>query len=174
LATNAFYRWHPEVVRALLLTSSAASGKNVPTYELVMPERGSKNIVHDSRYWVGDFNKLKTSSNEIAFAIKMSDFENYRNKRFVAAISWLSRGDEIERVGKIPQNFDLVVSPSDNANVNDALYNPYYSVSTENNYEIVSFSAYREYMVFKIWLREDLSSSDYKNQIALGFDLIAY
>ena len=174
LATNAFYRWHPEVVRALLLTSSAASGKNVPTYEMVMPERGSKNVVHDSRYWVGDFNKLKTSNKEIAFAIKMSDFENYKNKRFVAAISWLSRGDEIERVGKIPQNFDLIVAPSDNANVNDALYNPSYSVSVDNNYELVPFRAYRDYMVFKIQLKEDLSSSDYKNQIALGFDLIAY
>ena len=87
----------------------------------------------------------------------------------------MSRGDDIDKLAKIPQNFDLIAYPSDSDDVNYAQSNPKYSVGEDNNFEILSpFSASKDYMIFIIQLRSDDSSDEYKGQIALGFDLIAY
>lgn len=177
LATNAFYRWHPEVVRALLITSSHASGKNIPTYETMISAKGSNNkVAHESRYWIGDFSKFEDSQykKEIRFSIKTSDF---KKKKFVAAISWLSRGDDILKLGKIPQDFTIYAYPSDDGDIHSPTpYAPTYPsphVKT-NNFEKITFTQTRDYMVFQIKFMEDESSADYKNQIVLGFDLAAY
>ena len=128
LTEHPFYRWHPEVIKALLLTSSTNTIGNTDS------DRGAKGVVsanglafdesdnqqfsntgHDSRYWIGNFDKLKThtSSNgkkEIHFAVgSIRPNCNYR-----AAISWLSKGSDIKRLSKVPQDIDLLVFATPN------------------------------------------------------------
>ena len=178
MATNAFYRWHPEVVRALMLTSSHVD-QGAPTYRSMLTRLGTENgVEHESRYWIGDIDKLKTRDNgsakEICFSVKKSDFHK---DNFVAAISWLSRGDDIINTGYIPQNFELISYASDSPGCPTPLYNPTYSVGDNNNFEKVTFSAspaLGDYQIILIRLKEDRSSAEYRGQIALGFDLAAY
>ena len=191
LVTNSFYRWHPEVVKALLMTSAEASGGLVPTYPSMMPKRGSQNgIAHESRYWIGDFDHLRkilnTGKNEIWFSVPRPS----NTSRYVAAISWLSRGDDIERLGKIPQNFDIRAYAT-NFDIREKypeyprgwenpvnIENPgtflNKSESTVNTYEKMSFTATSDYITFCITLVSDESSADYRGQIALGFDMASY
>ena len=179
LATNAFYRRHPEVVKAVLITS--ASVKGVPTYSTLLPPRSYTDVnhaypyKHDSRFWVGDIDKIKTHEvdgrKQIRFKIKTSDFES---NDFVAAISWLSSGDDIANLAKIPQDFDLRVYTSSTGNL-DELPKVALSTSTSstNAFEKISFSTSSNYMVFVITLYSDDANSENHGQVVLGFDLMS-
>jgi hypothetical protein len=189
LATNSFYRWHPEVVKALLMTSSDGL---VPTYSTVIPKRGATDgVVHESRYWTGDINKLtsliNTNKKEIWFSVPRPSWTS----RYVAAISWLSRGDDIVRLGKLPQNFNIKAYATDydiyekyDAHIHGQnkpavnFDNPgtflKESTSDGNAFKKMSFAANSAYITFCITLARDESSSDYKGQIALGFDMASY
>ena len=178
LATNAFYRRHPEVVKALLLTSSAI--KDVPTYFRLLPGRGNPGYacMHDSRFWVGDVNKLTknysgSNRREIRFVVKLSDF----NTKYVrAAISWLSSGDDIVKLAKIPQDFDLYIYEGDNVNTIDTRNNSSaiaISASGTDAFEKVEFSAHSDYIVVRIVLYDDDEDADNYGQMVLGFDLAA-
>ena len=131
LAAQPFYRWHPEVVKALLLTSedgfsinppypTGVVTKTVPNYKyLVNVDKGYRYQPRfydfDSRYWNGDINKLKTRTvngkHEIWFIVGGTGYVQPKS----AAIAWLSSGNDIyNNGGKVPQNFDLTVYGSDN------------------------------------------------------------
>ena len=182
LATNAFYRRHPEVVKALLLTS--ASVKNVPTHPTLLPPRSVQDVnkeypyMHDSRFWVGDINTLKTHINkngkkEIRFIV---DITKFSSKNFTAAISWLSSGDDIANLGKIPQDFDLFVyegNDIDGINVDSYADVKAYSQSGTNAFEKISFSTNFPYVVFRILLYGEEANSENKDQVVLGFDLMS-
>ena len=190
LAVNPFYRWHPEVVKALLLTSSGNSisqypdgavTTTTPSYEyLVFDDVGSKpKYEYLSRYWNGDINKLRNHEvngmKEIWFVIP-----NYPGKSMKAAISWLNYGDDIANLGgQIPQDFDLYVigsySPeliTDNdMNVNDS-HRIKKSDSSYDSFEKVEFnSGNLPYLKFCIRLHHDSSASERNGQIILGFNL---
>ncbi len=190
LAVNPFYRWHPEVVKALLLTSSGNSisqypdgavTTTTPSYEyLVFDDIGSKpKYEYLSRYWNGDINKLRNHEvngmKEIWFVIP-----NYPGKSMKAAISWLNYGDDIANLGgQIPQDFDLYVigsySPeliTDNdMNVNDS-HRIKKSDSSYDSFEKVEFnSGNLPYLKFCIRLHHDSSASERNGQIILGFNL---
>lgn len=181
LATNAFYRRHPEVVKAVLMTS--ASVKNVPTYPTLLPPRSDTDInhdypyMHDSRFWVGDINTLKTHINkngkkEIRFIV---DLTKFTSKNYTAAISWLSSGDDIANLGKIPQDFDLFVyegNDIDGINVDSYADVKAYSQSGTNAYEKISFSTNFPYVVFRILLYGEEANSENKGQVVLGFDMM--
>ena len=129
LTSYPFYRWHPEVVKALLLTSEdgwlinppyppGMVTKTAPNYKYLV----NKRLYHsgefydiDSRYWNGDINKLKTrtanNKHEIWFIVSGGDWGPKS-----AAIAWLSSGNDIyNNGGKVPQNFDLTVYGSNNS-----------------------------------------------------------
>ena len=178
LATNAFYRRHPEVVKALLLTSSNTS--KVPTYYSLLPGRGNPNYacMHDSRFWVGDVNKLTkiysgSNRREIRFVVNLSDFTS----RYVrAAISWLSSGDDIVKLAKIPQDFDLYIYEGNDVNAIDTRnYSSAAAVSADGTdaFEKVEFSAHSDYIVVRIVLYDDDEDADNYGQMVLGFDLAA-
>jgi hypothetical protein len=135
LMSYPFYRWHPEVVKALLLTSEdgllinppypqGMVTKTLPNYRYLVnrhPSRTSTFYEFDNRYWNGDINKLKTRTvgdkHEIWFIVE----SGYRTKGAIvpksAAIAWLNSGNDIyNNGGKVPQNFDLTVYGSDNSN----------------------------------------------------------
>ena len=194
LAVNPFYRWHPEVVKALLISSNDGFAVNppyvdhpvtrtAPSYKyLVFDDVGAKSFDYYSRYWNGDINQMKTRTKdgkaEIIFII-----ENFKNasgsyRPFNAAISWLNSGDDIaNNQGKVPQDFDLYVYGT-NLNRLDAAAEPTWvkiasSTIVGNSFESVqNVQTNRKYLVFKIVLDTDniSSSSVNKNQIVLGFN----
>ena len=197
LAANPFYRWHPEVVKALMISSGDVAvnpnGMNpatskVPTYYSVMTNPGIDNdhinSFHESRYWLGEISKLYTHTltknnkqyKEIRFCVKRpTDKTN-----FSAAIAWLSRGFDIDEVGRIPQDFDLFVHESNScgtSNVNNIANSSTLASSTDANnaFERVSFTSNANYLVFRIQLWKDRtpSNSELKDQLVLGFDVTA-
>ena len=192
LATNPFYRWHPEVVKAMLLSTVTW----YPTYDYLVFDNTTEQNRHyyDSRYWNGDITKLKTrtvnNQHEIWFVVPNRGWSSGRSVR--AAISWLSSGNDIARAGKIPQNFDLYVYGSDNSSysclaeprimltnnpcgVNFNFSNPgtlvASSTSLVNAYEQVVISSPYPYLVFKIVLKSDDPTSENYGQVVLGLNI---
>ena len=183
LTVNLFYRWHPEVVKALLMTSGdnqlqtlpayTPATSAVPTYQTLLFDKDHQSQFHDSRYWIGDINLLKThvldSKNEFRFSIKRP-----ANKtKFTAAIAWLSSGNDIANLGMIPQDFDLFVYERSTANTNDVNGVKARSTTSTNAFEKVSFTSNAEYLLFRIKLFSDEANSENNGQIVLGFDLAA-
>lgn len=188
LATNPFYRWHPEVVKALLLTSNGTAirtpyvdhqvSKTAPSFKyLVFNDAKAKNLGYYSQYWNGDFNKLKVaeSSNEIFFVV---DNREHKGHAFKAAIAWLNKGSDIaNNNGVTPQDFDLHVYGKNGSNA------PSYhdmgtfitnSQSTGNSYEKVEVAANNsnyDWLAFRIVLYSDNITSSEHGQIVLGFNL---
>ena len=200
LATNPFYRWHPEVVKAALITSShlnintpyphSTAMTKMPSYKCLVTINQDKSrsvgtanskydenyCNHESRYWVGDAEKLFTRENrgkkEIMFSVKRS--ANKHN--IVAAIAWLSSGNDIANLGKIPQDFDLYAYENNTANVDNIDYNNWIqrSTSSTDGYEKISFSTNAEYITFRIVFYSDAQNSENRGQVVLGFDVASY
>ena len=197
LALNPFYRWHPEVVKAFLLTAGGNSIKNestlpkIPTSQyLLFDYSGTNPYNYDSRYWNGSIDNLKTRTNssekkEIWFVTKNLGTST---KPASAAISWLSSGNDIENIGRIPQDFDLSVYGSNSSNYEkytaphaklDGLNfdNPgeYIdgSFSTYNSYEKVTIASNYKYLIFRIQMFSDDDRSENKGQVVIGFNMAA-
>jgi len=202
---NSFYRWHPEVVKAVMLTGGYdnvdlpyphdAPVAMLPSYKSTVFNKAHNTFGHQSRYWIGSMDRLKTSplnyplmSGEIAeirFTVKTSDYINlnttsYPTASLKAAIAWLNSGDDIAGLGEIPQQFDIVVMGNNTENV-DRFFAPtdWLGHSLNSNvggsYKTVSFSLPRryEYITFCIIFHKDDTTLPNKNQIVLGFDLSA-
>ena len=188
LRANPFYRWHPEVVKAVLLSS----GKNyiytpyphgetpvtnqIPTYKSVVFNRFHNQYFHESHYWIGEWERLYTHSegnkNEIRFCVKRPA----NRYAFNAAIAWLSSGTDIATLGKIPQDFDLYAYESSTGNPDDIadLDNHIgHSTSGRNAFEKFSFWTSAEYITFRILLYTESGSSINRGQVVLGFDVSA-
>ena len=194
LAVNPFYRWHPEVVKAMLLTQD----RNTPSYPyLVFDIDNHDRYDHESRYWNGDINSLKTrtynNQHEIWFVTRNM---GSAKKPSTAAISWLSSGNDISKIGHIPQNFDLYVYGSNNSDY-ECFDEPYMNLSESvschgksinfnfdqhgvhiknsksvySSYEKVKIASNYDYLIFKIVLKEEDSTSENKGQIVLGFNM---
>ena len=197
LSLNPFYRWHPEVVKAFLLTAGGNpinSGnvfQKIPTSQyLLFDYSGTNPYNYDSRYWNGSIDNLKTRTNsdgkkEIWFVTKNLGSST---KPASAAISWLSSGNDIENIGRIPQDFDLSVYGSNSSNYEkytaphaklDGLNfdNPgeYIdgSFSTYNSYEKVTIASNYKYLIFRIQMFSDDDRSENKGQVVIGFNMAA-
>jgi hypothetical protein len=197
LSLNPFYRWHPEVVKAFLLTAGGNpinSGnvfQKIPTSQyLLFDYSGTNPYNYDSRYWNGSIDNLKTRTNssekkEIWFVTKNLGTST---KPASAAISWLSSGNDIENIGRIPQDFDLSVYGSNSSNYEkytaphaklDGLNfdNPgeYIdgSFSTYNSYEKVTIASNYKYLIFRIQMFSDDDRSENKGQVVIGFNMAA-
>lgn len=194
LALNPFFRWHPEVVKAYLLSSITS----IPDYEytfMLHSDAGDFPLYRfNSHYWNGDINKLKTrvknNKKEIWVVTKNLNYDGRCPSK--AAISWLSSGNDIaNNNGKVPQDFDLYAygcsetdcngldSPKKNMkNFNFDKSRPQLAKSdngSKNSYETVSISQTNSqypYLAFKIVLDSD-NSKDNKDQIVLGFNYTA-
>lgn len=194
LALNPFFRWHPEVVKAYLLSSITT----IPDYEYTFMDHAdvSDFLLYrfNSHYWNGDINKLKTrfknNKNEIWVVTKNLNYDGRCPSK--AAISWLSSGNDIaNNNGKAPQDFDLYAygcseadcegldNPKNNMrNFNFDKSRPQLAASdngSKNSYETVSISQTESeypYLAFKIVLYSD-NSKDNKDQIVLGFNYTA-
>ena len=184
LTVNPFYRWHPEVVKALLITSGDNALNTpyphtpvttaVPTYQTLLFDKDHQNEYHYSRYWIGDINMLKThvenSRKEIRFSVKRPEGKTH----FSAAISWLTSGRDIATFGKIAQDFDLEVYERNTDNIDNLTgSSKAYSGSLNNSFEKVSFTSSAQYLMFRIQLYSENSATENKDQVVLGFDLAA-
>lgn len=153
LQQKPFYRWHPEVVKALLITASttkfaqtAHQQKDTDNNHNKLINQGMPNYAamikrNRSRYWLGnntDFFETKYISyknyNVQKEVITFSEENITKGKTYRIAISWLSDGDRIRELGRIPQDIDLMVSQ--NGASNEA-----YSTTTNNPFEFVEFKA---------------------------------
>ena len=188
LRANPFYRWHPEVVKAVLLSS----GKNyiytpyphgetpvtnqIPTYKSVVFNRFHNQYFHESHYWIGEWERLYTHSegdkNEIRFCVKRPA----NRYAFNAAIAWLSSGNDIATLGMVPQDFDIYAYESSTGNPDNIpnLYNYIgRSISGKNAFEKFSFWTSAEYITFRILLFTEHGDSENRGQVVLGFDVSA-
>ena len=187
LRANPFYRWHPEVVKAVLLSS----GKNyiytpfphgetpvteqIPTYKSVVFNRFHNQYFHESHYWIGEWNRLYThvtNKKEIRFCV----FFPANRYAFSAAIAWLTSGNDIADYGKIPQDFDLYAYASSSGNPDDIpnIYNYIgHSLDADNAFEKMSFWTSAEYITFRIVLFTEDNRSENFGQVVLGFDVSA-
>ena len=186
LATNPFYRWHPEVVKAILLTSNGTEieapyvdhqvTKKAPSYKyLAFNDQKASNLGIYSRYWNGDIQKFQVDGydNEIFFYV---DNRNHKGEAFSAAISWLNKGSDItNNGGVVPQDFDLYVYGKNSAPTPTSMGTRIAaSTSSYNSFERVDVSASKanyDYLAFRIKLAGDNSSSQNRGQIVLGFNL---
>ena len=133
-----FYRWHPEVVKALLITSSVKKindaeqhdEDNVP-FKIAMGVPDGKAMTQNnrSRFWNGDNGEFFNSNGQISFT--ESNIEP--NKKYRIAIAWLSSGTYVYNSGRIPQDIDLYVDQNGER--------VGYSGSWGNPFEFVEFTS---------------------------------
>ena len=130
-----FYRWHPEVVKALLITSSiktiTGAGNhdkdNESKYAMGVPEGRALAQYNRSRFWNGN--------NGHHFVNEKIEFDENgitEGKRYRIAIAWLSSGTAVAKYGKLPQNINLKVVQNGKT---------YKSESVSNPFELVDFVA---------------------------------
>lgn len=200
LALNPFYRWHPEVVKAFLLTAEGnpitppyptnSAMNAVPTARYFDFNKEKPNAYYDfdSRYWNGSLEDLKTRTNhngqkEIWFVTKNLGSVS---KPATAAISWLSSGNDIDYIGRIPQDFDLEVYGSNNSTYekyitshaklsNIDFDNPGEYIGGSNcshfTFEKVSIPSNHKYLIFRILLYSEDERSENKGQVVMGFNI---
>ena len=143
----------------------------VPSYKSTIFNRSHHGFYsHDSRYWIGYWPTVSTNivamKSEIRFSVKRPSGKH----NFSAAIAWLSRGDDIASLGKIPQNFDLYVYDNNSSDVNNIDINNHRAVSNsdKNAFEKVSFWSNAQYLTFRIVFMNENQDNE---QTVLGFDL---
>lgn len=143
-----FYKWHPEVVKALLLTSSvmplASSinqqndiegnsnnliGRGMPSYSAMI--NGNR-----SRYWLGNKGDYFKNGKIVFKEPNITAGKTYR-----IAIAWLVEGKYLLENEEIAQDFDLRVSQPGNSDATSAkANNPFemleYKAKNNNNLTI--------------------------------------
>ena len=188
LRANPFYRWHPEVVKAVLLNAGEnniatpyphgeenVATKKVPTYRSTVFNRFHSSQFHESRYWIGDWDRLFTHDRGYRGEIRFSVQRPTDKHNFSATIAWLTSGNDIAKLGVIPQNFELLAYESNSSNV-DAIDNNLdnykaQSLSGSNSFSRISFSSNAPYLTFRIVFLSDYDRSENYNQVVLGFDV---
>lgn len=149
ISLNSFYRWHPEVVKALLLTTATdASDTNIIKYAyekdcrvsndagdigMGLPQFGEMITNNRSRYWMGKNSSHFSNSNTIEF----TESGITKGRRYRIAIAWLMRGDNMISRNTVHQDIDLKVITKDEMG-NRVEYK---SESSMNGYEMVDFEA---------------------------------
>jgi len=186
LSVNPFYRWHPEVVKALMIASSRVElnspyphnpylTKAPSYYSMVFGNAWSdtEDYYHYSRYWIGDMDKVMTRVNSKGQKEIWFSYANVPGRDYVAAIAWLSSGNDIANLGHIPQDFDLYVYPSNSSTPN--VDNPGTAIgrsnSDRNSFEKVAYNTNAPYVTFCIRLFGEDAATENPNQIVLGFDV---
>ena len=145
LSEQPFYRWHPEVVKALMISASVYQIHN-PNFDSDNKDKpvgsvGDKipqfanNLMDEnvSRYWLGNHNDHFVN-NKISFT--EDGFE--KGAKYRIAISWLNRGDCSIYGNRLQQNMTLTVTAYDN---NGKKYNTYTSTLDNSGFQLVEFTA---------------------------------
>ena len=110
-----FYKWHPEVVKALLITSSIKAINNASSYDsdnegkyaMGIPKGEAMFVNNRSRFWNGKNSDFFSSG--YPGVIEFTESNINPNKKYRIAIAWLSRGSVVYDYEDIPQDIDLEV-----------------------------------------------------------------
>ena len=134
LSANEFYRWHPEVVKAVALNSWYENEGKVGYRDLVF-NQGDVDNMHISYYFIGDVNTLMKEYDDSPAGSDLSGWRvhtkeirfNFNRKQLLAggdaslfegfniSIAWLNSGNDIYNLGGLPQEFDIEVYSKRNA-----------------------------------------------------------
>lgn len=144
-----FYKWHPEVVKALLLTSSVKPIENAAAHDPDNVDYGIAMGVPDgkvmfennrSRFWNGNNGDFFDQNGEIEIVEKNIK----KGKRYRVAIAWLTRGSYVYEYGRLQQDLDLYLYKGDASNFvahSGTLANPFemidYTADDDSNLRIV-------------------------------------
>ena len=201
LSVNEFYRWHPEVVKAVAI--NRLSDGYVTTYDDFVFDQTNVNNIHHSYYFIGDVNTLMKDygriacpgtdvtcgegKKEIRLKFTKYDLVDFWHENdvdgFVASIAWLNSGNDISNLGELPQKFEIEIyhHPEDynisigGAHLDSWSYGGYSSDNTP--YKSVGTSGYAdsyyslEFTIRIILTEEDTRSENY-GQMVLGLDII--
>ena len=133
-----FYRWHPEVVKALLITSSVNKingaeqhDKDNASFKIAMGVPDGKAMTENnrSRFWNGNNEDFFYNDEPITF----TELNIEPNKKYRIAIAWLSSGTYVYKSGRLPQDLDLYVDQNGKR--------VGYSSSWGNPFEFVEFTS---------------------------------
>ena len=179
-----FMRYHPEMVKARLLTSSILKIKDgngsgavgIPYYPALMGSEfndvpSQEHYTNKSKYWYGDISRTFRKvggKNQYELLIPVTLKPGYKYR---AAISWLSSGDDIAAYNRVPQDFDLFLVDSDGTNLAHG------TNAGATPYELLSYTATQEKTVnVRILLYEDINGETHPrhHKIKLGFNLLEY
>ena len=163
-----FYKWHPEVVKALLLTSSilpiASStnqqkdidgnhnnliGRGMPSYSAMI--NGNR-----SRYWLGNKDDHFKNGAIVFNEPNITEGATYR-----IAIAWLVDGNYVLENKDFPQDIDLQVTQEGNPKVEN-------SMSYSNPFEMVEFKATNSN---DLTIRISRCHNIGNNRVMLGYNL---
>ena len=200
LSKNEFYRWHPEVVKAVMLNAKNADHLNYDG--LVFKKQTTlkdREYQHLSMYFIGDVNTLMDKYKTLEITLTNSDLGNIFGVGFEridgirVALSWLNSGNDIERLGDVPQKFGIFIftqhglsdryylrewaSSLKGGRTEYRFYENYpyryamawgYAMANPDNFNKIKAPNYK----IQIVLEDDDSRSENYGQMALGVDIM--
>ena len=114
LSYNEFYKWHPEVVKAVLVNRKLREGSKSLTYDDMVLDQTDREKMHHSYYFIGDVNTLMSNYGKKEIRLDFSQYDlvplgdgSDAVDGFCATISWLNSGTDIYNLHKLPQNFEI-------------------------------------------------------------------
>ena len=131
-----FYKWHPEVVKALLLTSSVKAINNASQHDPDNEDKYAMGVVDGQAMFTNNRSRFWNGRNDDFFKggdIEFTESDIKVGKKYRIAISWLNSGEFIDEVGYLPQDLDLHVYQNGNFVTS--------STSWNNPFEMVEFTA---------------------------------
>lgn len=196
LSYNDFYKWHPEVVKAVMVNKKIGErDEDGLKYRDLVFNQANIGDVHHSYYFIGNVNTLMKSYNdcpdghcgtrkEIRFHFDGVDLASGSGSGlapgFCAAISWLNSGTDVRNLHKLPQNFEIY-GYSKNGTISIQRMDGLYASSASVNDNNLKRSPYKRICVYnnasnanfiiRIVLDEEDSRSENYGQMVLGLDI---
>lgn len=164
LSQHPFFKTHPEMFKALMLTGSTvsvadANSRDMDNYVRIkkIPQYFNMGWNTRSAYWNGSNSDFFDTDSTIVFA----ETGIVQGKRYRIAISWLSSGDYVFQNKLLPQDLDLYIyqygSPIDS------------STSATNPFELVDFVAPKSGGI-SVWIKRKRNSQS--DNIVLGYNFL--
>ena len=193
LSANEFYRWHPEVVKAVMLNGQKFS--SATRYSDLVFDQSDIDNTHISYYFIGDVNTLMQkygNTKEIRLHFSKADLFGkipynvaMTADGFVASIAWLNSGTDIYNLGGLPQNFEIEgYWRHGNPNLHNDIDHNAGRVDTSEDYKDQKGSPYKSIIVtgfrddahplgftIRIILTDEDTRSENYGQMVLGLDI---
>lgn len=167
LSQHSFFKEHPEMFKALIMTGSTQNITSIAGSPLLDTDnyaRIKKIPLYfrmgwntRSAYWNGNNNDFFSSDSTISF----TESNITAGKRYRIAIAWLSNGDYVYNYNLLPQDMDLYVYQNGNLIAQ--------SISTTNPFELVDFTT-QSPTDFTIVIKR--SRNSYSDNILMGYNFL--
>ena len=163
-----FYKWHPEVVKALLITSSVKKIINAEQHDadnveykvaMGVPDGRTMFEKNRSKFWNGnngDFFKNKK--------ISFTETGIQSGRKYRIAIAWLSSGTAVAQYGRLPQDINLKVKQNGRTIAR--------SESTSNPFEVVDITTENSGDLEIIIERKEGNGENLGGRVLLGYNFL--